>query len=70
MYWIKILQAIIAILLMIVILMQNRGSGLSEVFGGSGNVFKTKRGVEKTLFSLTIIFAVLFFTLSLLNIVL
>jgi len=60
-----IIQTIIAILLMFTILFQNRGTGLSGVFGGSGNVYRTKRGVEKTLFNATIVLAVLFFLVSL-----
>lgn len=63
----KLGQLIVAILLMVVILLQNRGSGLSGVFGGSGNVFMTKRGFEKKLFIMTIILSVLFFAISLAN---
>jgi preprotein translocase subunit SecG len=62
---IKIIQVIISILLIIVILLQNRGSALGGVFGGSNTVFLTKRGIEKKLFILTIILAVLFFSVSL-----
>lgn len=61
----QIAQIIIAILLMLAILLQNRGVGLSGVFGGSGNVYRTKRGIEKKLFYSTIILAVLFFSISL-----
>jgi len=60
----KIAQVIIAILLMVSILLQNRGAGLSEVFGGSSNVYRTKRGVEKSLFMGTIVLAVIFFLVS------
>ena len=60
----KIAQVIIAILLAVSILLQNRGAGLSEVFGGSSNVFRTKRGLEKILFRATIVLAVLFFAIS------
>jgi len=63
----QILQVIIAILLMIAILMQNKGSGLSGVFGGGGNVYQTKRGLEKTLFTSTIVLAVLFMLMSMAN---
>lgn len=61
----QIVQIIIAVLLMLAVLFQNRGVGLSGVFGGSGNVYRTKRGVEKKLFILTIILAVLFLLISL-----
>ncbi|MBU1160577.1 MAG: preprotein translocase subunit SecG [Patescibacteria group bacterium] len=66
----KIIQLIIAILLTITILLQNRGSGLSEVFGGSSHVYLTKRGLEKKLFIATIVFSILFFIISLANIAL
>ncbi|MEI6529293.1 MAG: preprotein translocase subunit SecG [Candidatus Falkowbacteria bacterium] len=65
MFWIKIVQIIVAILLMVAILMQNRGAGLGGVFGGSGGVYLTKRGLEKKLFMATIILAAIFILLSL-----
>lgn len=67
MTWIQILQTIISVLLIIVILMQSRGSGLGSTFGGGGGVYLTKRGMEKKLFIATIVLAVLFFLISLAN---
>ena len=64
-FWIKIAQIVIAILLMVSILMQNRGAGLGGIFGGSGGVYLTKRGLEKKLFITTIVLAVIFILLSL-----
>jgi len=61
----QIIQIIIAVLLMLAILLQNRSSGLSNIFGGSGNIYRTKRGLEKKLFTFTIVLAVLFFIISL-----
>ncbi len=61
----RIIQIIIAVALMVVILLQNQGAGLSGVFGGSGNVFATKRGLEKKLFYATIVLSILFFAISL-----
>ncbi len=66
---IQIIQIIVAILLMLAILMQNRGSGLSNVFGGASNVYRTKRGIEKKLFIATIVLAVVFILVSLANII-
>ncbi len=51
---------ILAVALLASILMQVRGAGLGSVFGGSGTVFKTKRGIERLLFNATIIIATLF----------
>ena len=67
---IKIIQLIISVLLIIVILLQNKGTALGGVFGGSNTVFLTKRGIEKKLFIFTIILAVLFFAISLASILL
>jgi protein translocase SecG subunit len=64
----KLVQVILAVLLIGSILLQNRGTGLSGVFGGGGNVYMAKRGLEKKLFYATIFFAVLFFGISLLNV--
>lgn len=56
----KILQIIFAILLISFILLQQRGSGLGMTFGGEGNVYRSRRGIEKILFYGTIVIAVLF----------
>jgi len=70
MNWIKIAQVVVSILLIVAILLQNRGAGLGSAFGGSGGVYLTKRGLEKKLFIATIVLAVLFFSLSFLGIIL
>ena len=61
----NIAQIVISILLIVVILMQNKGTSLGGIFGGGDNVFATKRGVEKKLHIATIVLSVLFFTVSL-----
>jgi preprotein translocase subunit SecG len=65
MAWLQVVQIILAIMLIVSVLMQNRGAGLGEVFGGSGGVYLTKRGLEKKLFIATIIIATLFLLSSL-----
>lgn len=70
MFSLKIAQIIIAFILIIVILLQGRGSGLGSAFGGSSATFTTKRGSEKKLHNLTIIFSILFFLVSLVVIIL
>lgn len=65
MYWFKIAQFIFGVLLILAILMQNRGAGLGGVFGGSGGVYLAKRGLEKKLFMATIVISALFFATSL-----
>lgn len=64
-----IAQVVLAILLVTCILLQARGAGLSATFGGEGNVFRTKRGVEKKIFHMTIIVAILFFGVALANVI-
>jgi preprotein translocase subunit SecG len=63
------IQLISAVLLVIVILLQSRGSGLGSAFGGEGNVYRTKRGVEKYLFILTIILSIIFLGTALANVI-
>jgi len=71
MNYLKIAQLVLGLLLIISILMQQRGSGLSGTFGGGeGNAYSTRRGVEKIIFAATIIIAVLFFAVSILRITL
>lgn len=65
----NIIQFILAILLIIVILLQQKGTGLSGVFGGSSNIYSTKRGVDKILHYSTIVLAVIFFGLSIIRLV-
>jgi len=55
-----IVQIVLALLLVVSILLQNRGAGLSDTFGGSGNIYQTKRGFDKFLFMATIILSVAF----------
>lgn len=60
-----IVQIIVSVALMISILLQARGAGLGSVFGGTGTVFKTRRGIDKMLFWVTVGFAVAFCLISL-----
>lgn len=66
----QIIQIALSILLVAAILLQQRGSGLGAAFGGDGNVFRTKRGLEKGLFYVTIGLAVLFLITAILNVAL
>jgi preprotein translocase subunit SecG len=58
-------QIIVSAALMIAILLQARGTGLSGTFGGDSAVYRSRRGVEKSLFRFTIILGVLFVVFSL-----
>lgn len=65
---VDIIQIVSAIALIVVIVLQNRGSGLGAAFGGEGNVYRARRSVEKILFQATIILAVIFFVTAFVNI--
>ncbi|HNV97124.1 MAG TPA: preprotein translocase subunit SecG [bacterium] len=62
---IYIAQIVVGILLIISILLQSRGGGLSSVFGGSSTVFQVKRGAEKFIFNSTIFLGIIFIILCL-----
>ena len=55
----QIVQLVLAVLVVVAILMQ-QGSGLGSAFGGEGNFYRSKRGLEKVLFYTTIVLVVLF----------
>lgn len=56
----QLLQIVAASILVISILLQGGGTGLSSPFGGGGESFRTRRGVEKILFYITIGAAAIF----------
>jgi len=64
---IRVVQIILSITVIVFILLQARGAGLGSAFGGSsaGSVFKTRRGVERLIFNLTVTFVILFALVSL-----
>jgi preprotein translocase subunit SecG len=65
--WLLLLQAFSLVMATIFILMQNRGAGLSSTFGGSDQVYLTRRGLEKSVVNLTVIFIALFIVLRILS---
>jgi len=66
---IRVIQIILSVAVILFVLLQARGAGLGSAFGGSsaGSVFKTRRGVERLIFNLTITFVVLFAIISVLS---
>lgn len=66
----SLIQMLLSVLLVAAILLQQRGTGLGNAFGGAGDVFRTKRGIEKGLFYATIVLSVLFFLTAVLNVAL
>ncbi len=62
------LQIIVSVILIALIIIQERASGISGVFGGQGATpYQTRRGLEKSIFSATIVFAVIFAALAIAN---
>ena len=67
--FLNIAQLLISLVLIVVILLQSRGGDIGAAFGGGGgggggSSFRTRRGIEKTLFQLTIILAIVFVLIS------
>jgi len=65
--YISVAQIVLSIALILAILFQVRGGGLGGIFGQPDTVYRTKRGVEKTLFQLTIALVVLFIIISIVS---
>jgi len=66
----NIIELVIAVLMIVVILIQNKGVGLSATFGGEGAIYRSKRGIEKGLHVFTVILAVLFGGLAITQLIL
>ena len=68
--YINLAQMLISVVLIVVVLLQTRGTDIGSAFGGgaSGSTFRTRRGLEKTLFQLTIALAVIFVAMSALSV--
>lgn len=60
-----LIQIILGILLILVIIIQQKGSGIGSSFGGDLGFYRTKRGAEKLLFYATIVLVVTFIIASL-----
>ena len=68
--YVNLSQLLISIVLIIVVLLQARGGDIGAAFGGgtTGSTFRTRRGLEKTLFQLTIVLAIIFVGISALSV--
>ena len=65
--FLTLIEIIIAIVLVIAVLMQVRGQG-TGVFGSAQTTFRTRRGVERTLFRFTIVLAAVFVLVALISV--
>lgn len=68
--FILITEIILGIALVILIVLQSKGTGLGSTFGGDMGFYGTKRGAEKIFFVMTIIVSILFLLIALLNAIL
>jgi preprotein translocase subunit SecG len=65
----NIAQILISVMLVVVLTLQAKGSGFGSALGGqTTSVFRTRRGVERTLFNLTIVLVVVWISISLLSV--
>jgi preprotein translocase subunit SecG len=68
--YLNIAQLIVSAALVAVILLQTKGGGMGGVFGGTETaVYKTRRGVERTIFNITIGLSIAFFVITILNVI-
>jgi len=65
--YLNVAQIVLSIALIVAILLQVRGGGLGGIFGQPDTVYRTKRGVEKLLFQLTITLVILFIIVAILT---
>lgn len=66
--WLNIIQIILALAIIALILIQAKGSGLGSTFGGQSASYHSKRGVEKVVYSSTIISILLFVIVAIINV--
>lgn len=65
-----VLQIIVSIILIVCILLQAQGAGLGAAWGGGGETFHTRRGIEKVVFTASIICGIIFVVNSIVLLVL
>jgi len=61
-------QIIVALVLTVLILMQTQNSGAGSMFGSDTTVYRTRRGLEKTLYQATIVLTAVFFVLAMVSV--
>ena len=65
--FLQIAQIVIAIAVSSSILLQARGTGLSSTFGGESTAYRSRRGLERTLFRMTVVLIVVYVIISILG---
>ncbi|MBA2449298.1 MAG: preprotein translocase subunit SecG [Chloroflexi bacterium] len=67
--YLNVVQIIVSIVVILVVLLQSRGSGFSATFSSDTSIYRTRRGVERTLFNATIGLAILFVLTSVASVI-
>lgn len=67
--FLSIAQILLGVALIAGVLLQAKGEELGGVFGGAQGVYQTRRGIDRLLFTITILIAVAFFVLALVNVI-
>jgi len=62
--YLSIAQIVLSVALILAIMLQVKGGGMGGIFGQADSVYRTKRGIERTLFQTTIVLAVIFIIIS------
>ena len=62
--YLSIAQIVLSVALILAIMLQVKGGGMGGIFGQADSVYRTKRGIERTLFQMTIVLAVIFIIIS------
>jgi len=62
-----IINVILSVLIVGLILLQGKGAGLGSAWGGGGEFFQTRRGIEKFTLRITVILIIIFFIISVFN---
>ncbi len=68
--YLNLIEIIISIALILFVLLQSKGAGFSGTFQNDTSIFRTRRGVEKTLFQFTLVLAALFIVISIVSVLL
>jgi protein translocase SecG subunit len=64
-----VLQVLVSIVLIFLVMIQSQGTGLGKAWGGSGTQYRSKKGIEKGLFFLTVTTGTVFGLISLANLI-
>lgn len=62
-----LIQIILSITMIVILLLQMKGEGLGSAFGGDSSVYHQRRGIEKTLFNVTVVLSTIFMVMSIVS---